>query len=148
MAKTPFIMDHPLIKHKISLIRDKHTGSKEFRELISEIATLMCYEATRSLPTREVDVEQGDVGSQLVAGGDRPLHVGRLAEDLEVGACLLEFGAHPRTHEWVVVDDDEFLVVRGAERVLGVESETQPWMGEPIEPRALRPFAIRGEEER
>ncbi len=35
---TPFIMDHPLIQHKISLLRDKHTGSKEFRELISEIA--------------------------------------------------------------------------------------------------------------
>ena len=57
MEKTPLIMDHPLIKHKISLIRDKHTGSKEFRELISEIATLMCYEATRDLPLKEVEIE-------------------------------------------------------------------------------------------
>ena len=51
------IMDHPLIKHKISLLRDKNTGSKEFRELVSEIAMLMCYEATRDLPLKEVEVE-------------------------------------------------------------------------------------------
>lgn len=53
----PFIMDHPLIQHKISLIRDKNTGSKEFRELIAEITMLMCYEATRDLPLKEVEVE-------------------------------------------------------------------------------------------
>ena len=53
----PFIMDHPLIKHKLTLIRDKNTGSKEFRELITEVATLMCYEATRDLPLKEVEVE-------------------------------------------------------------------------------------------
>ena len=54
---TPFIMDHPLIQHKISLLRDKNTGSKEFRELISEIAMFVCYEATRSLPLKEVEIE-------------------------------------------------------------------------------------------
>lgn len=54
---SPFIMDHPLIQHKISLLRDKNTGSKEFRELISEVAMLMCYEATRSLPLKEVEIE-------------------------------------------------------------------------------------------
>jgi uracil phosphoribosyltransferase len=54
---TPFIMDHPLIQHKISLLRDKNTGSKEFRELVSEIAMLMCYEATRDLPLKEVEIE-------------------------------------------------------------------------------------------
>lgn len=53
----PFIMDHPLIQHKISLLRDKNTGSKEFRELVSEVAMLMCYEATRSLPLKEVEIE-------------------------------------------------------------------------------------------
>ncbi len=53
----PFIMDHPLIQHKLSLLRDKNTGSKEFRELVSEIAMLMCYEATRSLPLTEVEIE-------------------------------------------------------------------------------------------
>ena len=53
----PLILDHPLIKHKTSLLRDKNTGSKEFRELVSEIATLMCYEATRDLPLKEVEIE-------------------------------------------------------------------------------------------
>lgn len=51
------IMDHPLIQHKISLLRDKNTGSKEFRELISEVSMLMCYEATRDLPLKEIEVE-------------------------------------------------------------------------------------------
>ena len=53
----PVIMDHPLIQHKISLLRDKNTGAKEFRELVSEIAMLMCYEATRDLPLVEVEIE-------------------------------------------------------------------------------------------
>ncbi|ERI98664.1 uracil phosphoribosyltransferase [Acetanaerobacterium sp. MSJ-12] len=57
MAKEPFIMDHPLIQHKISLLRDKNTSTKEFRELISEIAMLMCYEATRDLPLKAVEIE-------------------------------------------------------------------------------------------
>lgn len=56
MAKT-VVMEHPLIQHKIGIIRRKETGSKEFRELISEIATLMCYEATRELKLSDVEVE-------------------------------------------------------------------------------------------
>ena len=51
------IVDHPLIQHKISLMRDRRTGTKEFRDLVSEIATLLCYEATRDLPLEEVEVE-------------------------------------------------------------------------------------------
>ena len=51
------VLDHPLIQHKLAILRDKNTGTKEFRALISEIAGLMCYEATRNLPTVEVDVE-------------------------------------------------------------------------------------------
>lgn len=51
------ITNHPLIQHKLTLLRDKNTGSKEFRALVSEIATLMCYEATRDLPLTEVEVE-------------------------------------------------------------------------------------------
>ena len=54
---TPMILDHPLIQHKLSLLRNKHTGAKEFRELVGEISMLMCYEATRDLPLKEVDVE-------------------------------------------------------------------------------------------
>lgn len=53
----PFIMEHPLIQHKITLLRDKNTGSKEFRELINELAMLMCYEATRDLPTKTIEIE-------------------------------------------------------------------------------------------
>lgn len=56
MAKIT-ITNHPLIQHKLTLLRDKNTGSKEFRALVSEIATLMCYEATRDLPLEEVEVE-------------------------------------------------------------------------------------------
>ena len=51
------ICDHPLVQHKISLLRDKNTGSKEFRELVSEISMFICYEATRDLPLKEVQIE-------------------------------------------------------------------------------------------
>lgn len=51
------VLDHPLIQHKLSILRDKDTGVKEFRELVGEIAALMCYEATRNLPTEEVEIE-------------------------------------------------------------------------------------------
>ncbi len=51
------IFDHPLIQHKLSILRDKNTSVKEFRELISEIAQLMCYEATRDLPLEDIYVE-------------------------------------------------------------------------------------------
>ena len=51
------IMDHPLIQHKISMLRDKATGTNEFRSLVSEIAMLMAYEALRDLPTEEVEIE-------------------------------------------------------------------------------------------
>ncbi len=51
------VFDHPLIQHKLSILRDKGTSVKEFRELVSEIAMLMCYEATRDLPLEEVEVE-------------------------------------------------------------------------------------------
>lgn len=53
----PFIMEHPLIQHKLSLLRDVNTGSKDFRILTSEIATLICYEATRDLTLEEVEIE-------------------------------------------------------------------------------------------
>ena len=52
-----FIMDHPLIQHKIGLIRKKETGTKDFRQTISEIAMLICYEATRELKLSDVEIE-------------------------------------------------------------------------------------------
>lgn len=51
------VMDHPLIQHKIGWIRREETGSKDFRTLISEIAMLMCYEATRDLKLRDIEVQ-------------------------------------------------------------------------------------------
>ena len=51
-----YILDHPLIQHKLALLRDKNTIPKEFRELLSEVAMLMAYEVTRDLPLRPVDI--------------------------------------------------------------------------------------------
>ncbi|MDO5558892.1 MAG: uracil phosphoribosyltransferase [Oscillospiraceae bacterium] len=64
------IIDHPLVQHKISLLRDKTTGSKEFRELVSETAMLMCYEATRDLPLKEVEVAtpMGVARTKIISG--------------------------------------------------------------------------------
>ncbi|MBX6394624.1 MAG: uracil phosphoribosyltransferase [Alicyclobacillaceae bacterium] len=52
-----YVLDHPLIQHKLTLIRDKRTGTKEFRELLEEVAMLMAYEITRDLPLEETVVE-------------------------------------------------------------------------------------------
>ncbi len=51
------VIDHPLVHHKLAILRNKETSVKEFRELVGEIAGLMCYEATRHLPTEDVEVE-------------------------------------------------------------------------------------------
>ena len=51
------VVDHPLIKHKLSIMRQKDTGSKDFRQLLSEIAMLMCYEITRDLPMEDIEIE-------------------------------------------------------------------------------------------
>ena len=51
------VLDHPLLQHKLSILRDERTGVKEFREIVSEIATLECYEATRDLPLEDVEIK-------------------------------------------------------------------------------------------
>ena len=56
MSNNVFIMNHPLIQHKISMLRDQNTGTNEFRKLIEEIATLMGYEALRDLPLEDVEI--------------------------------------------------------------------------------------------
>ncbi len=56
MAKL-HVFDHPLIQHKLTLIRDKQTGSKDFRDLVDEVSTLMAYEVTRDLPLTEVEIQ-------------------------------------------------------------------------------------------
>jgi len=57
MMEKVHVLNHPLLQHKLSILRNKDTGVKEFREIVGEIAALMCYEATRDLPTEEVIVE-------------------------------------------------------------------------------------------
>lgn len=55
--KNVTLIDHPLIQHKLSLIRDKNTGSKDFRELVEEVAMLMCYEVTRNMSLEDIEIE-------------------------------------------------------------------------------------------
>ena len=55
--KNVHILDHPLIRHKVAIIRDKNTNTKQFREIVSEIATLMAYESFKDVPTQEIEVE-------------------------------------------------------------------------------------------
>jgi uracil phosphoribosyltransferase len=52
-----YVFDHPLIQHKLTYIRDKHTGTKEFRELVDEVATLMAFEITRDMSLEDIDIE-------------------------------------------------------------------------------------------
>ena len=53
----PIVLKHPLIEHKLAILRDKKTGTKEFRELISEITVFLCYEAMKDVKLEEIDVE-------------------------------------------------------------------------------------------
>lgn len=64
------IIDHPLVQHKLSLMRDVGTGSKEFRELVSEVSMLMSYEALRDLPVKSVDVQTplGIANTKVISG--------------------------------------------------------------------------------
>ncbi len=57
MSENVTIFDHPLIQHKLSILRNKNTSSKDFRALVHEISMLMCYEATRDLPLEDVEIE-------------------------------------------------------------------------------------------
>ena len=70
MTTKAFVADHPLIQHKVTLLRRESTSSKEFRELIQEITELMCYEATRDLPLCDVEVTTPitTTTSQVIAG--------------------------------------------------------------------------------
>ncbi|MFD2170202.1 uracil phosphoribosyltransferase [Tumebacillus lipolyticus] len=65
-----YVFDHPLIQHKLTYIRDKHTGTKQFRELVEEVAMLMAYEATRDLPLEEttIDTPVATAKTKILAG--------------------------------------------------------------------------------
>ena len=54
---TVHMIDHPLVQHKLTILRDKNTGPKDFRELVEEVSLLMAYEVTRDMPLEEVEVE-------------------------------------------------------------------------------------------
>lgn len=68
--KNPIIVDHPLIQHKVSMMRDRSTSYREFRALVSEISMLMCYEVTRDLPLTEVELETplSIIKTKVIAG--------------------------------------------------------------------------------
>ena len=70
MTGRTIVMDHPLIAHKISYIRQEDVGTKEFREVIGEIAQLMCYEATRDLKTKDVKIKTpiAEMTGKVLAG--------------------------------------------------------------------------------
>ena len=80
------LIDHPLVQHKLTMLRDVNTGSKEFRELVSETSMLMCYEAMRDLPTKNVEVHTplGVASSKVISGSAdtscRSRHGGRCNE--------------------------------------------------------------------
>ena len=87
MSKT-MIMDHPLVQHKVSLLRNKNTGTKEFKELVCELATLLCYEATRDLPTEEVEIETPiAVAKTRMLSGRKLALVPILRAGLGISAC-------------------------------------------------------------
>lgn len=69
-GKNVFVFDHPLIQHKLALIRDENTGAKEFRELVEELAMLMAYEVTRNLPLEEVQINTpiGPAKAKMISG--------------------------------------------------------------------------------
>ena len=77
-------MSTPLLQHKISLLRNKQTGTKEFRDLVGEIATLLCYEATRDLPLEEVQIET-------------PI---TMAKTKVLAGRKLALGTHPAGRQW------------------------------------------------
>jgi uracil phosphoribosyltransferase len=65
-----YVFDHPLIQHKLTYIRDKHTGTKEFRELVDEVATLMAFEITRDMTLEEITIETpvSETKSKVLSG--------------------------------------------------------------------------------
>lgn len=70
MKKNFTVLDHPLLKHKVTYIKDKNTGSKQFREMVEEVSTLMAYEVTRHLPLEDIEIETPltKTTSQVISG--------------------------------------------------------------------------------
>ena len=85
------VMNHPLIVHKLSLMRDKYTGAKEFREAVEEMSSLLCYEATRDLPMKEVEIETPIAQSKVkVISGKKIALVAILRSGMEMAHGALD----------------------------------------------------------
>ena len=104
-TKTFHVVDHPLIKHKLSIMREKETGSKDFRQMLSEIAMLMCYELTRDLPVVDIEIETpiAKMTAQQI-GGKKLAIVPILRAGLGMVEGILKVGhiglyRDPKTHE-------------------------------------------------
>ena len=90
------VLDHPLLQHKLSILRDERTGVKEFREIVSEIATLECYEATRDLPLEDVEIKTPvATGGVLLQDASRHRRAGRHRPGSHAGYRRLRRGGHP-----------------------------------------------------
>lgn len=111
MSNTPFIADHPLIQHKVTLLRNKDTSSKQFRELIREITELMVYEATRDLPVCEVEVETPiTVAKSKVIAGRKLAFVPILRAGLGMVDGALELIPSARVGHIGMYRDEETLI--------------------------------------
>ena len=97
------ILDHPLVQHKVSLPRDKNTGTKEFKALVSELAMLLCYEATRDLPTKEVSIETPVAMAQTRVLSGRKL---ALVPILRAGLGMPD-GTHPDVDIYLAALDEK-----------------------------------------
>ena len=107
------IIDHPLVQHKISLLRDKNTGTKEFRELVSEIAMFICYEATRDLPLKEVEIETPiSIAKTKVISGKKLAFVPILRAGLGMTDGLLKLLPTAKVGHIGMVRDEETHVAR------------------------------------
>ncbi len=111
MSKKPFIADHPLVQHKVTLLRHKETSSKQFRELIKEITELMVYEATRDLPVCDVEIETPmTVTTSKVIAGRKLAFVPILRAGLGMVDGALELIPSARVGHIGMYRDEETLV--------------------------------------
>ncbi len=111
MSKQPFIADHPLVQHKVTLLRRKETSSKQFRELIKEITELMVYEATRDLPVCEIEIETPmTVTSSKVIAGRKLAFVPILRAGLGMVDGALELIPSARVGHIGMYRDEETLI--------------------------------------
>ena len=91
MTGKVIVMDHPLITHKINYVRQENVGTKEFREVIGEIAQLMCYEATRDLKMSDVQIKTPlmEMTGKMLSGEGRTYRSLQRSGDIRTGRILL-----------------------------------------------------------